>query len=178
MTFTYSHVVPNLDDFLSSVRHKRCFKQCSLFCSLNLQKALFVHTMRVNGVQFCLDLNVLQNIFFCEESKSYRFLTSMHYTWQSDPKLFQTGPGTSFLLKFGIYTYLRSLYLLFFYPAVNTSVRCLKFSVFPWLSLNTTDRHILSSNERYWYPLLCVILLLLPSNVCLIAKMTCFLLNL
>lgn len=30
---------------------------------------------------------------------------------------------------------------------VNTSVRCLKFSVFPWLSLNTTDRHILSSNE-------------------------------
>lgn len=28
-----------------------------------------------------------------------------------------------------------------------TSVRCLKFSVFPWLSLNTTDRHILSSNE-------------------------------
>ncbi|KAI7792817.1 putative rotatin, partial [Triplophysa rosa] len=30
---------------------------------------------------------------------------------------------------------------------VNTSVRCLKFSVFPWLSLNTTDQHILSSNE-------------------------------
>nr|XP_055038257.1 rotatin isoform X4 [Misgurnus anguillicaudatus] len=30
---------------------------------------------------------------------------------------------------------------------VSTSVRCLKFSVFPWLSLNTTDRHILSSNE-------------------------------
>ncbi|KTF98682.1 hypothetical protein cypCar_00020318, partial [Cyprinus carpio] len=29
----------------------------------------------------------------------------------------------------------------------STSVRCLKFSVFPWLSLNTTDRHILSSNE-------------------------------
>uniref|UniRef100_A0A8C1TWE0 Rotatin n=1 Tax=Cyprinus carpio TaxID=7962 RepID=A0A8C1TWE0_CYPCA len=36
---------------------------------------------------------------------------------------------------------------LFLYPAVSTSVRCLKFSVFPWLSLNTTDRHILSSNE-------------------------------
>uniref|UniRef100_A0A9J8A394 Rotatin n=1 Tax=Cyprinus carpio carpio TaxID=630221 RepID=A0A9J8A394_CYPCA len=32
-------------------------------------------------------------------------------------------------------------------PTVSTSVRCLKFSVFPWLSLNTTDRHILSSNE-------------------------------
>ncbi|XP_050954183.1 rotatin isoform X4 [Labeo rohita] len=29
----------------------------------------------------------------------------------------------------------------------NSCVRCLKFSVFPWLSLNTTDRHILSSNE-------------------------------
>ncbi|XP_072544678.1 rotatin isoform X2 [Salminus brasiliensis] len=31
--------------------------------------------------------------------------------------------------------------------SVNTSVRCLKFSVFPWLTLNPTDRHILSSNE-------------------------------
>uniref|UniRef100_A0A672L3Y9 Rotatin N-terminal domain-containing protein n=1 Tax=Sinocyclocheilus grahami TaxID=75366 RepID=A0A672L3Y9_SINGR len=37
--------------------------------------------------------------------------------------------------------------LLFLYPAVSTSVRCLKFSVFPWLSLNTTDPHIWSSNE-------------------------------
>ncbi|XP_071769043.2 rotatin [Centroberyx gerrardi] len=31
--------------------------------------------------------------------------------------------------------------------AVHESVRCLKFSVFPWLALTTTDRHILSSNE-------------------------------
>ncbi|XP_076868967.1 rotatin isoform X2 [Brachyhypopomus gauderio] len=31
--------------------------------------------------------------------------------------------------------------------SVNGSVRCLKFSVFPWLSLTETDRHILSSNE-------------------------------
>ncbi|XP_022539517.2 rotatin isoform X1 [Astyanax mexicanus] len=31
--------------------------------------------------------------------------------------------------------------------SVNTSVRCLKFSVFPWLALTPTDRHILSSNE-------------------------------
>ncbi|KAI4902317.1 hypothetical protein NFI96_016186, partial [Prochilodus magdalenae] len=31
--------------------------------------------------------------------------------------------------------------------SVNTSVRCLKFSVFPWMALTTTDRHILSSNE-------------------------------
>uniref|UniRef100_A0A8C5GTE2 Rotatin N-terminal domain-containing protein n=1 Tax=Gouania willdenowi TaxID=441366 RepID=A0A8C5GTE2_GOUWI len=29
----------------------------------------------------------------------------------------------------------------------NESVRCLKFSVFPWLTLTNTDRHILSSNE-------------------------------
>lgn len=64
------------------------------------------------------------------------------------PKLFQTGPGKIFISNIIIYIIL--------YPAVNTSVRCLKFSVFPWLSLNTTDRHILSSNERYWYPLLCV----------------------
>uniref|UniRef100_A0A9J8BK37 Uncharacterized protein n=1 Tax=Cyprinus carpio carpio TaxID=630221 RepID=A0A9J8BK37_CYPCA len=58
------------------------------------------------------------------------------------------------------------LYILLFpYPAVTTSVRCLKFSVFPWLSLNTTDRHILSSNERYLYPLLGVILPLLLSDI-------------
>ncbi|KAJ8376596.1 hypothetical protein SKAU_G00071760 [Synaphobranchus kaupii] len=31
--------------------------------------------------------------------------------------------------------------------AVRDSVRCLKFSTFPWLALTTTDRHILSSNE-------------------------------
>ncbi|KAG7525395.1 rotatin isoform X1 [Solea senegalensis] len=31
--------------------------------------------------------------------------------------------------------------------AVHESVRCLKFSVFPWLTLTNTDGHILSSNE-------------------------------
>ncbi|XP_031705992.1 rotatin isoform X1 [Anarrhichthys ocellatus] len=31
--------------------------------------------------------------------------------------------------------------------AVHESVRCLKFSVFPWLTLTNTDRHILASNE-------------------------------
>uniref|UniRef100_A0A8C0WXA4 Rotatin n=1 Tax=Castor canadensis TaxID=51338 RepID=A0A8C0WXA4_CASCN len=30
---------------------------------------------------------------------------------------------------------------------VNQSVKCLKFSTFPWLALTTTDRHVLSSNE-------------------------------
>uniref|UniRef100_A0A3Q0QQZ1 Rotatin N-terminal domain-containing protein n=1 Tax=Amphilophus citrinellus TaxID=61819 RepID=A0A3Q0QQZ1_AMPCI len=31
---------------------------------------------------------------------------------------------------------------------VHESVRCLRFSVFPWLTLTNTDRHILSSNEN------------------------------
>ncbi|KAM4606021.1 rotatin [Polymixia lowei] len=31
--------------------------------------------------------------------------------------------------------------------AVRDSVRCLKFSMFPWLALTSTDRHILASNE-------------------------------
>ncbi|XP_039982476.1 rotatin isoform X2 [Xiphias gladius] len=31
--------------------------------------------------------------------------------------------------------------------AVHKSVKCLRFSVFPWLTLTNTDRHILSSNE-------------------------------
>uniref|UniRef100_A0A8C8RE34 Rotatin n=1 Tax=Pelusios castaneus TaxID=367368 RepID=A0A8C8RE34_9SAUR len=30
---------------------------------------------------------------------------------------------------------------------VNQTVKCLKFSTFPWLNLTTTDRHVLSSNE-------------------------------
>lgn len=30
---------------------------------------------------------------------------------------------------------------------VQESVKCLKFSVFPWITLTNTDRHILSSNE-------------------------------
>uniref|UniRef100_A0A8D3B3W6 Rotatin n=1 Tax=Scophthalmus maximus TaxID=52904 RepID=A0A8D3B3W6_SCOMX len=30
---------------------------------------------------------------------------------------------------------------------LHETVRCLKFSVFPWLTLTNTDRHILSSNE-------------------------------
>ncbi|XP_026147911.1 rotatin isoform X2 [Mastacembelus armatus] len=31
--------------------------------------------------------------------------------------------------------------------AVHESVKCLKFSVFPWLTVTNTDRHILTSNE-------------------------------
>ncbi|KAF5919023.1 hypothetical protein HPG69_003658 [Diceros bicornis minor] len=32
-------------------------------------------------------------------------------------------------------------------PMVNQTVKCLRFSTFPWLPLTTTDRHVLSSNE-------------------------------
>ncbi|NXX80013.1 RTTN protein, partial [Urocolius indicus] len=32
-------------------------------------------------------------------------------------------------------------------PPKRTSVKCLKFSTFPWLTLTSTDRHVLSSNE-------------------------------
>uniref|UniRef100_A0A8C6RDZ2 Rotatin n=1 Tax=Nannospalax galili TaxID=1026970 RepID=A0A8C6RDZ2_NANGA len=32
-------------------------------------------------------------------------------------------------------------------PVVNQTVKCLKFSIFPWLPLTTTDRHVLSSSE-------------------------------
>uniref|UniRef100_A0A8D2CPY6 Rotatin n=1 Tax=Sciurus vulgaris TaxID=55149 RepID=A0A8D2CPY6_SCIVU len=32
-------------------------------------------------------------------------------------------------------------------PVVSHTVKCLKFSTFPWLPLTTTDRHVLSSNE-------------------------------
>lgn len=32
-------------------------------------------------------------------------------------------------------------------PVVSQTVKCLKFSTFPWLPLTTTDRHVLASNE-------------------------------
>ncbi|NWU92825.1 RTTN protein, partial [Upupa epops] len=32
-------------------------------------------------------------------------------------------------------------------PPKRTTVKCLKFSTFPWLTLTSTDRHVLSSNE-------------------------------
>ncbi|XP_060030017.1 rotatin isoform X2 [Erinaceus europaeus] len=32
-------------------------------------------------------------------------------------------------------------------PTVNQTVKCLKFSTFPWLPLSTADRHVLSSHE-------------------------------
>ncbi|NXK37958.1 RTTN protein, partial [Piprites chloris] len=32
-------------------------------------------------------------------------------------------------------------------PPKRTAVKCLKFSTFPWLTLTSTDRHVLSSNE-------------------------------
>lgn len=41
------------------------------------------------------------------------------------------------------------VYILILCYAVHKSVKCLKFSVFPWLTLSNTDRHILSSNERW-----------------------------
>uniref|UniRef100_H2LUM2 Rotatin n=1 Tax=Oryzias latipes TaxID=8090 RepID=H2LUM2_ORYLA len=57
-------------------------------------------------------------------------------------------PSHSAVYSHGLfYTGTRALYSLSFFCAVNESVRCLKFSVFPWLALTNTDRHILSSNE-------------------------------
>lgn len=38
--------------------------------------------------------------------------------------------------------------VVFLFP-VKHGVKCLKFSTFPWIPLTTTDRHVLSSNERY-----------------------------
>ncbi|MFT7809161.1 rotatin [Arapaima gigas] len=49
--------------------------------------------------------------------------------------------------------------------AVSNSVKCLKFSTFPWLTLTTTDRHILSSNESS-----------LRSSNCNLVRTTCELL--
>uniref|UniRef100_A0A3P9JKF2 Rotatin n=1 Tax=Oryzias latipes TaxID=8090 RepID=A0A3P9JKF2_ORYLA len=59
-------------------------------------------------------------------------------------------PSHSAVYSHGVmlfYTGTHVFFSLSFFCAVNESVRCLKFSVFPWLALTNTDRHILSSNE-------------------------------
>uniref|UniRef100_A0A8C4K6T8 Rotatin-like n=1 Tax=Dromaius novaehollandiae TaxID=8790 RepID=A0A8C4K6T8_DRONO len=53
-----------------------------------------------------------------------------------------------FLLPSGIpSSYLSVCYQTQLRPSVDHSVKCLKFSTFPWLTLTSTDRHVLSSNE-------------------------------
>ncbi|NXO57865.1 RTTN protein, partial [Aramus guarauna] len=71
---------------------------------------------------------------------------SVHYQIQSQSSVHQPVPPQEELFT-GYFCQDRSHPLHSEIPRKRTVVKCLKFSTFPWLTLTSTDRHVLSSNE-------------------------------
>ncbi|XP_065484434.1 rotatin isoform X1 [Caloenas nicobarica] len=71
---------------------------------------------------------------------------SVCYQAQSQPSVDQPVPPQEELFT-GYFCQGRSHLLPLEVPPRRTVVKCLKFSTFPWLTLTSTDRHVLSSNE-------------------------------
>ncbi|NXI34262.1 RTTN protein, partial [Galbula dea] len=71
---------------------------------------------------------------------------SVHYQTQSQPSLVQPVLPQDGLVT-GYFCEGRSHLPQLEIPPKRTVVKCLKFSTFPWLTLTSTDRHVLSSNE-------------------------------
>ncbi|NXP14933.1 RTTN protein, partial [Thinocorus orbignyianus] len=71
---------------------------------------------------------------------------SVHYQTQSQPLEDQPVPSEEELFA-GYFCQGRSHLPRLEMPSKRTVVKCLKFSTFPWLTLTSTDRHVLSSNE-------------------------------
>ncbi|XP_071660387.1 rotatin isoform X2 [Patagioenas fasciata] len=71
---------------------------------------------------------------------------SVYYQAQSQPSVDQPVPPQEELFT-GYFYQGRSHLLPLEVPPRRTVVKCLKFSTFPWLTLTSTDRHVLSSNE-------------------------------
>ncbi|XP_075272661.1 rotatin isoform X3 [Opisthocomus hoazin] len=72
---------------------------------------------------------------------------SVHYQAQSQPSVDQPDLPQEELFT-GFFCQGRNHLLRLEIPPKRTAVKCLKFSTFPWLTLTSTDRHVLSSNER------------------------------
>ncbi|XP_074432646.1 rotatin isoform X1 [Larus michahellis] len=70
----------------------------------------------------------------------------VHYQTQSQPSVDQTVPPQEEIFT-GYFCQGRSDLPQLEMPPKRTVVKCLKFSTFPWLTLTSTDRHVLSSNE-------------------------------
>ncbi|NXY68830.1 RTTN protein, partial [Glareola pratincola] len=71
---------------------------------------------------------------------------SVRYQTHSQPSVDQTVPPQEELFT-GYFCQGRSHLPQLEMPPKRTVVKCLKFSTFPWLTLTSTDRHVLSSNE-------------------------------
>ncbi|KAM9575704.1 rotatin isoform 3-T3 [Guaruba guarouba] len=72
--------------------------------------------------------------------------SSLCYETQSQPSVDQPVPCQEELFP-GYFCQGRSHLPQLVIPPKRTVVKCLKFSTFPWLTLTSTDRHVLSSNE-------------------------------
>ncbi|KAM6373603.1 rotatin isoform 4-T4 [Alca torda] len=71
---------------------------------------------------------------------------SVRYQTRPQPSVDQTVPPQEELFT-GYFCQGRSHLPQLEMPPKRTVVKCLKFSTFPWLTLTSTDRHVLSSNE-------------------------------
>ncbi|NXN22206.1 RTTN protein, partial [Nycticryphes semicollaris] len=85
---------------------------------------------------------IVDGLFFLPSGLTSSSL-SVHYQTRSQPSEDQPGKElfTGYFCQGG--SHLPQLEM----PPKRTVVKCLKFSTFPWLTLTSTDKHVLSSNE-------------------------------
>ncbi|XP_027601862.2 rotatin [Pipra filicauda] len=88
---------------------------------------------------------IVDGLFFLPSELSSSSL-SVCYQAQSQPSVDQPVLPQEELFT-GYFCQGRSHPLQLEIPPKRTAVKCLKFSTFPWLTLTSTDRHVLSSNE-------------------------------
>uniref|UniRef100_A0A663LSZ0 Rotatin n=1 Tax=Athene cunicularia TaxID=194338 RepID=A0A663LSZ0_ATHCN len=84
---------------------------------------------------------IVDGLFFLPSGLPSSSVSVCYQTW-SQPSVDQ--PEELFT---GYFCQGRSHLLQLEMPPKRTVVKCLKFSTFPWLTLTSTDRHVLSSNE-------------------------------
>ncbi|NXV10917.1 RTTN protein, partial [Cepphus grylle] len=88
---------------------------------------------------------IVDGLFFLPSALPSSSL-SVRYQTRPQPSVDQTVPHQEELFT-GYFCQGRSHLPQLEMPPKRTVVKCLKFSTFPWLTLTSTDRHILSSNE-------------------------------
>ncbi|NXI63217.1 RTTN protein, partial [Anseranas semipalmata] len=88
---------------------------------------------------------ILDGLFLLHSEIPSSYLSGCYQT-QSQPSVDQPVPPQEELYT-GYFCQDRSNMAQLQIPLKRTLAKCLKFSTFPWLTLTSTDRHILSSNE-------------------------------
>ncbi|NXJ02101.1 RTTN protein, partial [Psophia crepitans] len=107
----------------------------------------FFSQLRANvdpNLQAIID-GIVDGLFFLPSGLPSRSLL-VHYQTQSQSSVHQPVLPQEELFT-GYFCQGRSYPLHSEIPPKRTAVKCLKFSTFPWLTLTSTDRHVLSSNE-------------------------------